>query len=252
MNKKIFVIGVVLLVVGVILFAFGYAVGGTGSTNLSGYSAGTMATSQINITSNSSVLVAGAGMYLVNNSMIGGVFSYSSALSSAMKPTASMNVGILDLKSYSVTPGLYYVVYAENNSSTPTSLPSGYHYTVSPIFGSTSATILGIFVLVGLIILIIGIILTVMGGIAKPKGKPSSEKEEQKPPEAPQQTPPQTEEQKTVSNTEEKTSNTNTGSGESAAKGEKSDNQPASKKSTPGSKSSKSSKSTKSNQKKNQ
>jgi len=252
MNKKIFVIGVVLLVVGVILFGFGYAVGGTGSTNLSGFSAGTMTTPQINITSNSSVLVAGAGMYLVNNSMEGGISNYSTAISSAMKPTASMNVGILDLKSYSVTPGLYYVFYAENNSSTPTSLPSGYHYTVSPIFGSSSATILGIFVLLGLIILIIGIILTVMGGMAKPKGKSSPEKEEQKPPETPQQTPPQNEEQKTVSDTEEKTSNADTSSGDSAAKDEKSDSQPASKKSTSASKSSKSSKSTKSNQKKNQ
>jgi len=194
MKKVLLITGVVLLVVGVILFSVGYAVSATGSNNLTSDSGapGFLSSPQILMANNSSILLSGPGLYLLNESGISATTNYSSAVANSLKPTSTMNAGLVTLQSFSVTTGGYYfVVYAKNTNVTP-SLPADVHYTVSPLGGANAALVLGIFVLGGLVLFIVGIILTALGAMMKPKE--AQPKTEEKPAET--QTPKAPEEQK--------------------------------------------------------
>ncbi len=201
MKKVLLVTGVVLLVVGVILFAVGFAVASSGPSNLASDSGapGFLSTAQFYVGNNSSVLLSGPGLYLLNESGVAAASSYSTVISNALTPTSSMSVGIVTLHSFSIkTSGYFEVFYAQNITKVPT-LPFNSHYSVSPLGGGNSALLLGVFVLAGLVLLIVGIVLTVLG-VMKPKEvKP---KAEEKPDEHKPESPTEQKDEKAV--TEEK------------------------------------------------
>ncbi|MCL4420148.1 MAG: hypothetical protein M1477_00450 [Candidatus Thermoplasmatota archaeon] len=163
MNSKFLTVGIVILVVGLIVLLFGFGVFTGSQSNLSGYSSGVAATPQINITSSSLIMVSGSGMYLVNNSVIGNIMNYSTAMSYVMHPNY--------LGGYNVGPGLYYVIYVTNNTSTPV-LPSGHSYKIV-----SQGFLLSI---LGIVLVVVGVILAALSGVVKKKGN-ETKAEEKKP-----------------------------------------------------------------------
>ncbi|MCW6168198.1 MAG: hypothetical protein LVQ96_01875 [Thermoplasmatales archaeon] len=182
MNSKFLTVGIVILVVGLIVLLFGFGVFTGSQSNLTGYSAGVAATPQINITSSSLIMVSGSGMYLVNNSAIGNIMDYSTAMSNVMHPNY--------LGGYSVGPGLYYVVYVTNNTSTP-ALPSGHSYKIV-----SQGFLLSI---LGIVLVVVGVILAALSGVMKKKGnetKAEEKKPEETKPVQPEETKSEQPEQK--------------------------------------------------------
>lgn len=162
MRRRLVIIGLVLLVVGVALFAAG-SYGARSSlhtvSTLTERSPGEYVSPELNLTAEATISLvhapASSSIGVITSENLSSVNATNLAAKS-IAPTASSSNTI----TYLVGPGSFYVVYF--GSAAPSSLTIDYLYL-------TSSIAYGVLVLAGMVLIAVGLILAVVGAILKPK-----------------------------------------------------------------------------------
>lgn len=159
MRKKMLIIGIVILIVGIVMFgASAYTTGNNAnrSNTWNGYKSGEYISSPLNFSGQNVITYTykGSGIGIVTASVLPTVNSTNLAQLS-ISPTTSVG----SEKVYDLGTGTYYIVSFSN--STPT-----LSYTYLKV---SNILITGVLTLIGLILLIVGVIIAIIGAVMKKK-----------------------------------------------------------------------------------
>lgn len=164
MRKKIAIIGLIMLVVGIAMFAistFGVLHSTTVGTAMTQQSSGIWASSEINISSGYqlTLITHTSSFGVVPASDLSSVTS-SNLTSLSISWTAQTNTSVGTVTTYSPASGSYYLVVLSS------SMPSATYSTATSL---TAIAVYGILDVVGIIVGIIGFIVLIVGLILKRK-----------------------------------------------------------------------------------
>lgn len=171
MRKKLLYTGGIVLLIGIILVVASLLITADSvktydTFSLYGTTSNEWVSSEINISSQSQLITTGNSMYVVNANFLPQI-NQSNANQIGLKFNINESIGTGDVVStYTVNPGSYYVIYFNATSQ---------HYQFQITNNLNTVIILGLFLIVGGVMVVAGIIVSIIGAVLKPKNPAKNE-----------------------------------------------------------------------------